>query len=74
MLGVSGSRSTPGTLPRKREVPPRMAARNVGMQPPKTGSPKRCSSASGARIAAQADEMAARNILRAGLALHAQAA
>ncbi|GAB7152153.1 hypothetical protein LRC537489_54370 [Mycobacterium riyadhense] len=51
-----------------------MAARNVGMQPPKTGSPKRCSSASGARIAAQADEMAARNILRAGLALHAQAA
>ncbi|WP_438502280.1 RNA-guided endonuclease TnpB family protein [Mycobacterium ostraviense] len=41
----------PRHTPPKREVPPRMAARNVAMQPPKTVSPKRCSSASDARIA-----------------------
>jgi hypothetical protein len=42
-LGVHGLRSTPATPP--------MAARTVGMQPPKTASPKRTSSASDALIA-----------------------
>ncbi|EUA65530.1 putative transposase [Mycobacterium xenopi 4042] len=42
-LGVSGLRSTPGIR--------RMAAKSAGMQPPKTASPKRTSSAGDARIA-----------------------
>ena len=42
-LGAHGLRWTPGTR--------RMAAKNAGMQPPKTGSPKRTSFASDARIA-----------------------
>ena len=66
MLGAPGLRSTPGTR--------RMAARTVGIQPPKIASPKRSSTASDASHRAPADEHAARNILRAGLALHAQAA
>ena len=42
MLGAPGLRSTPATR--------RMAAKNAGMQPPKTASPKRHSNASDARI------------------------
>ena len=65
-LGAPGLRSTPGTPP--------TAARTAVTQHRRTASPKRTSPASDASHRAQADEHAARNILRAGLALHAQAA
>ena len=49
MLGAPGSRSTPGTR--------RMAARTVGMQPPRIASPKRNSNASDAGIAPRQTSM-----------------